>query len=323
MELLEETPPLARGRLPTSTSPSGRSEKHPRLRGEDPRVSVFCASSSETPPLARGRLVGRHPKSIGLRNTPACAGKTDESAAHDRAIEKHPRLRGEDLPCGVTSVVSEETPPLARGRLKCARPMPVYAGNTPACAGKTRCLRCRTVPLRKHPRLRGEDGTHVMVGYAAVGNTPACAGKTQCSRACRREGGKHPRLRGEDHGRSCEDPRALETPPLARGRRKRERRPKVGRGNTPACAGKTPIFGPCGLDFWKHPRLRGEDRVTTPQGAALSETPPLARGRHTLFLKGAQERGNTPACAGKTIHGLPRARTVRETPPLARGRLLL
>ena len=90
----------------------------------------------------------------------------------------------------------------------------------------------------------------------------------------------------------------------------------------------------------KHPRLRGEDSMSTHSSSMVSETPPLARGRQILERTKSKTNGNTPACAGKTILILQdalnfrkhprlrgedqRVRTVLEreleTPPLARGR---
>ena len=52
--------------------------------------------------------------------------------------------------------------------------------------------------------------------------------------------------------------------------------------------------------FWKHPRLRGEDK-------------PLQRRRGRLA-------GNTPAYAGKTFRSAWASRPTAETPPLTRGR---
>ena len=239
MELLEETPPLARGRLPTSTSPSGRSEKHPRLRGEDPRVSVFCASSSETPPLARGRRYARHGR--------LCRRW------------KHPRLRGEDAMQPCLPKGRWETPPLARGRPDSVRIARARDGNTPACAGKTNpCRLCMVMPL---------------------GNTPACAGKTATflqHQATRR---KHPRLRGEDVMLVAVLATLKETPPLARGRPREFRAIFSCVRNTPACAGKTWLVRPHRSRSSKHPRLRGEDGTKKKKVSRYKETPPLARGR--------------------------------------------
>ena len=53
---------------------------------------------------------------MAVRNTPACAGKTPKLWTVSAPLQKHPRLRGEDL-CRETFYLEEtETPPLARGR---------------------------------------------------------------------------------------------------------------------------------------------------------------------------------------------------------------
>ena len=112
-----------------------------------------------------------------------------------------------------------------------------------------------------------------------------------------------------------------ETPPLTRGRHDLHASEPPSAGNTPAYAGKTARDASKETDFWKHPRLRGEDRCLR----FFSET----------------YGGNTPAYAGKTggrpISGGSRGKHPRlrgedrvpwgagpplvETPPLTRGRL--
>ena len=70
---------------------------------------------------------------------------------------------------------------------------------------------------------------------------------------------KHPRLRGEDGNNSCNDKLSAETPPLTRGRPSMFVRKNLGKGNTPAYAGKTLLAQERGNGLVKHPRLRGED----------------------------------------------------------------
>ena len=92
----QETPPLTRGRRRATevdysfgrntpayagkTEPQVRrgtpSQKHPRLRGEDPRPGCAPRAGGETPPLTRGRLVSPSMSPMRQRNTPAYAGKT-------------------------------------------------------------------------------------------------------------------------------------------------------------------------------------------------------------------------------------------------------
>ena len=91
---------------------------------------------------------------------------------------------------------------------------------------------------------------------------------------------KHPRLRGEDRVKLCNIDSF--------------------RGNTPACAGKTPR------------------KIERPKPVA--ETPPLARGRLHKETGEIPFTRNTPACAGKTDNPRHERGIQRETPPLARGR---
>ena len=147
-------------------------------------------------------------------------------------------MRGEDKPKALYWTAYSETPPLARGRLEAQVSGAAASGNTPACAGKTNNRRYDLRQDEKHPRLRGEDTDTFgkrLTGRetpplargrqkikegdtASTRNTPACAGKTVGNKRRRDEQQKHPRLRGEDSGRQKRNPRAPETPPLARGR---------------------------------------------------------------------------------------------------------
>ena len=131
-----------------------------------------------------------------------------------------------------------------------------------------------------------------------------------------------------------------ETPPLARGRLDRKSCAPSSIRNTPAYAGKTGPDVRTVLLGEKHPRLRGEDNLRCRYFRALSETPPLTRGRPARVLLQKTAHGNTPAYAGKTavprlrqggrekhprLRGedcisLCRAPDGAETPPLTRGR---
>ena len=178
VRLVLETPPLARGRLFVTepfvvdegntpacagkTLPTARkvlrSEKHPRLRGEDYGFRSFGRVYRETPPLARGRLNAKLLTKTDFRNTPACAGKT----------EKRRHRVGDD----------RETPPLARGRLGGVALDDQVFRNTPACAGKTiLVLRKNMSSLETPPLARGRPHHDDLVA-GLDGNTPACAGKT-------------------------------------------------------------------------------------------------------------------------------------------------
>lgn len=68
--------PACAGTTLGPSSAGGRSQEHPRVRGDDPSERLRGAPGVGTPPRARGRLL---PLLIGVtawRNTPACAGTT-------------------------------------------------------------------------------------------------------------------------------------------------------------------------------------------------------------------------------------------------------
>ena len=250
------------------------------MRGEDLTSHLREQNFAETPPHARGRLVFLDLQREGLRNTPACAGKTCSRALARYSISKHPRMRGEDLPW------PQKGPGVER--------------NTPACAGKTEPPIILDAWFEKHPRMRGEDKNRHHSEKARIEtpphargrpfsrrraenkrrNTPACAGKTRGAPPVRVRRKKHPRMRGEDHLGSDEK--------HTRG------------GNTPACAGKTRGALFFVAFFEKHPRMRGEDSNRLLKTPGCLETPPHARGRPLIKAHGYMGAGNTPACAGKT-----------------------
>ena len=274
--------------------------KHPRLRGEDAKLSHVVANLLETPPLTRGRPGVSFGVLDSIRNTPAYAGKTHLRSQRASTPEKHPRLRGEDSHPLSSQLCPAETPPLTRGR-------PLSFDTVALCGRKHPRLRgedAKTIRRReacwKHPRLRGEDEVGCIsicqaqetppltrgrptYGYTSKGlkrNTPAYAGKTSASSISFLLDEKHPRLRGEDKSVPFQAVFVTETPPLTRGRRVLQVLISEPLGNTPAYAGKT-----IGLRLW-----RGMTR----------ETPPLTRGRQLQGVDLNVEFGNTPAYAGKT-----------------------
>ena len=155
---------------------------------------------------------------VGLRNTPAYAGKTADDDAGEGQAKEHPRLHGENLKVIWPWSRLNETPPPTRGKLPGAGKDGLDDGNTPAYAGKT----CGRAPVQvrdwEHPRLRGEntlgDITVTSTGGTppptrgkqnpqsppdqADGNTPAYAGKTGRGQVRRRMSREHPRLRGDN-----------------------------------------------------------------------------------------------------------------------------
>ena len=135
-----------------------------------------------------------------------------------QSIQKHPHMRGEDCEGEPSEIQSWETPPHAWGR-RGFRLAPTFRkGNTPTCVGKTVISPSWMAPQKKHPHMRGEDGSEDAIvgirsetpphawgrlfGYVDEDgydrNTPTCVGKTVGDSLFYRLPEKHPHMRGED-----------------------------------------------------------------------------------------------------------------------------
>ena len=148
--------------------------------------------------------------------------------------------------------------------------------------------------------MRGEDQRVVGQPKRSVGITPACAGKTSAPVARCGVVADHPRMRGEDlRSRTIRSLR-IGSPPHARGRLTRETSRSSPPGITPACAGKTGMRLYPARTTADHPRMRGEDSVTTVPSSSTNGSPPHARGRLVRDRPRSLTRRITPACAGKT-----------------------
>ena len=135
------------------------------------------------------------------------------------AVRKHPRLRGEDDRQTVVSPFALETPPLTRGRLVGGLQKRWHGRNTPAYAGKTHLYSSCHTACMKHPRLRGEDSTHIWK-LRPVQETP-------------------PLTRGRQVDLSAASPISRNTPAYAGKTAQKESPRRFIFGNTPAYAGKT------------------------------------------------------------------------------------
>ena len=184
----------------------------------------------------------------------------------------------------------------------------------------------RTRRIRDYPRVRGEDTLlrknmrrkgglpprargrphGLEFGGRIEGTTPACAGKTRSGSCPRPRRWDYPRVRGEDCFFAQNSGAVPGLPPRARGRPVTNKAPRLRRGTTPACAGKTGIPGIPEIPERDYPRVRGEDGQAWRRGRHIRGLPPRARGRRGRGADHRPGRGTTPACAGKTRR---RART--------------
>ena len=113
------------------------SRKHPRSRGENLCSLFGHCLFKETSPLTRGKLSAILNTRTIRRNIPAHAGKTGSLVAGCSNVWKHPRSRGENIPCWHAICRYRETSPLTRGKhvpcyafCRCLRNIPAHAGKT-------------------------------------------------------------------------------------------------------------------------------------------------------------------------------------------------
>ena len=190
--------PAYAGRTGCPKNPARLRQKHPRIRGENTPQHLAGGRITETSPHTRGE----HRRSVFMRarqgNIPAYAGRTDAKAEKTAQLEKHPRIRGENVEALFGSASILETSPHTRGEPGNVLIPLKIAGNIPAYAGRTIGVKDSEVSYQKHPRIRGENALdparccvrletspHTRgergLGFGAPllhGNIPAYAGRT-------------------------------------------------------------------------------------------------------------------------------------------------
>ena len=174
--------------------------------------------------------------------TPAFAGNTLCACSHSSFLRDHPRIRGEYLSYGASTLCHIGSPPHSRGILLSQRHTRLLVGITPAFAGNTERIWTTGTTWRDHPRIRGEyqslrgmkastsgspphsrgilfDALRIRGG---AGITPAFAGNTVISEMEICVLGDHPRIRGEY--RTSHNPLfpSVGSPPHSRGIRIRD-----------------------------------------------------------------------------------------------------
>ena len=238
-----------------------------------------CAVVLEIPPRARRRGVTRGGQGELVGNTSACAEKRHAEAIARGGTRKYLRVRGEEFARAIAIDTPREIPPRARRRGPAAKEYPSKAGNTSACAEKSRGWSWDSPSGGKYLRVRGEETSSSArsPGMAEIpprarrregrralemernGNTSACAEKralARCPSCCPR---KYLRVRGEEAAASRISSGLPEIPPRARRRDPRHRPPPPRHGNTSACAEKRHCPESTSSIGWKYLRVRGEE----------------------------------------------------------------
>ena len=170
---------------------------------------------------------------------------------------------------------------------------------TPACAGKRPGCRKQTLPAGDHPRVCGEKIGHALalrrllgspprvrgkvrnarIKYLNVRITPACAGKSMAWMPTSISRRDHPRVCGEKQSYHGHTRSGLGSPPRVRGKAVCIHTRRASRGITPACAGKSGVWGCTVCATEDHPRVCGEKFNFRGSGTFMVGSPPRVRGK--------------------------------------------
>ena len=274
------------------------------MRGEDDRNRPSQGAVPGSPQHARGRRRPDDPAQRARRITPACAGKTYRPIYLFAGRADHPRMRGENIQFPLLLGSHIGSPPHARGKRRFRLRRPPHARITPACAVKTAIIFDASDSYSDHPRMRGENDGWLDNQPKITGSPPHARGKLIQGAANLLSFKDHPRMRGEDGAHFLYEKKLKGSPPHARGRLEHILPPTKLVRITPACAGKTRRGLRLPSRSADHPRMRGEDLMSTPATPFRRGSPPHARGRLVFSSALPCVRGITPACAGKTLTAL-------------------
>ena len=167
------------------------------MGGEEGAKDSQTSPNVGSPPRVRGRAAVEDDYRVGMRITPACAGKRQKHYQTGQPKGDHPRVCGEEYNNSNFPSSIEGSPPRVRGRANCLYGKRLSSGITPACAGKSPYHAAYKFGKEDHPRVCGEEsmprklllrvlGSPPRVRGRAGGNsgymscnriTPACAGK--------------------------------------------------------------------------------------------------------------------------------------------------
>ena len=229
------------------------------MRGEQSISFCSVGMNLGSPPLARGTVAVPIAVTMSMGITPACAGNSQRDRRRASRLRDHPRLRGEQQAVAAGYLLSQGSPPLARGTAAELDLRLVCEGITPACAGNSSIPLVSKRRYRDHPRLRGEQALSSWLVSGDVGSPPLARGTAKSTRS------------------SCRTARI-----------------------TPACAGNSVLGEDAVGGQGDHPRLRGEQRSSVMPVRLTMGSPPLARGTAAVDGFGRAVGGITPACAGNS-----------------------
>ena len=170
--------PRSRGEnWPRGLAPPGYWGLIPAHAGKTTADDALTAQPAGSSPLTRGKLEVIGELAKGGRLIPAHAGKTKACSAGAGLSAAHPRSRGENRSLLTPLISPSGSSPLTRGKHVMQDEELTGWRLIPAHAGKTNCLRGRSVRSPAHPRSRGENAGTSMEDMGAIGSSPLTRGK--------------------------------------------------------------------------------------------------------------------------------------------------
>ena len=312
--------PARAGKTVSASGKDVADAAHPRACGENWRggrgVGVLLGSS----PRVRGKLHPEPHRPRRGRLIPARAGKTSPPPRPTWPPSAHPRACGENRLFPARATAAAGSSPRVRGKPGSVSGGTRSARLIPARAGKTSCRSRPPTRNPAHPRACGENACTPRTGWAVAGSSPrvrgkqahvrlrrrparlipARAGKTSPAPAPGAAGTAHPRACGENADHGLGSGWSAGSSPRVRGKPVDGGGHGVVSGLIPARAGKTPAALTTPATRGAHPRVCGENMVST-KGTARSEgSSPRVRGKRPCSSPPIRTPRLIPACAGKT-----------------------
>ena len=125
----------------------------------------------------RGKGVQPRDKRVGVRITPAYAGKSSLCQSSLKNMWDHPRVCGEKHQLEVLPVHLRGSPPRMRGKEGQEQVSGRAIGITPAYAGKRKRFTSWATRRRDHPRVCGEKIYTIFSRPSCLGSPPRMRGK--------------------------------------------------------------------------------------------------------------------------------------------------
>ena len=152
---------------------------HPRVGGEKAGRAPRVQQQPGSPPRGRGKA-RRFSKSFSsARITPAWAGKRESLSRCSSFTWDHPRVGGEKKAFRPATGRPLGSPPRGRGKVLVNGGAAMFAGITPAWAGKRLQHTVGNPTGQDHPRVGGEKISFFLTGCSPRGSPPRGRGKAE------------------------------------------------------------------------------------------------------------------------------------------------